>query len=67
MDGKRSWRQVFAAVRASAAESSDAALLADFMPIYEALNKVGWMLVRDPASRAMPSGAEIQNRLQALR
>ena len=50
LDGDRSLKEIFEQVRKDAGlsepELSNAQLLAEFRPVYEAFNNVGWMLLR---------------------
>ena len=48
IDGRRSWREIFEAVRSDGAQASDAELFADFTPVYELLNAIDRLLLRTP-------------------
>lgn len=68
IDGKRSLREVFRIVidgyRGRKGAPNYQALLAEFLPMYDALNRYYWMFVRRPGSSYVLSEAAMQARVQ---
>ncbi|APV50923.1 methyltransferase type 12 [Betaproteobacteria bacterium GR16-43] len=49
IDGKRSWREIFEVVRAGGASASDEEFFRDFAPVYEVLNSIDRVLLKQSA------------------